>query len=87
MESSFQAHSFVPAFAVDPTNAPVNKTFFLNGEKNMKHYNSCSTVSLFVVILAAFLPKRDFEHRCTAVESVEDLNNAPVQRYFKKDCL
>ena len=31
VESSFQAPSFVPAIAVDPNNAPVNKTFFLNG--------------------------------------------------------
>lgn len=28
VESSFQAPSFVPGFAVDPTNAPVKKRFF-----------------------------------------------------------
>ena len=48
----------------------------------MKYHNLCSTVSPFVVILAAFLPKGDFEDRCTAIQSAEDLKNAPVQRNF-----
>ena len=53
----------------------------------MKYYNLCSSVSPFVVVLAAFVPKRDFEDRSTAIESAEDLTNAPVQRYFENECL